>query len=143
AANYRRGNVRGEVSWLLSGLGTRAYKRLARMTPEAGFAEKALCRYRKGLLRLALHEPADMYFALGIVNLPVAAAVASVRQALLGFDIEDYYPDEDTPGASDPSLGRLKGHLMEKYLGRCVHLSAASEKMADIVSETFGVKRPL
>src|ERR1051325_3331861 len=143
AIDYVPDGLVGSARWFISGVRSLAYRRLCRVSLRGGNAEKAFCRFDRGVLKTALKEPADLYIAHNLPSLPVAARAAAARHALLGFDIEDYHLHEDPPGLNDPVLKRLKIFLMRKYLPLCDHLSATSESMADAITETLGVRRPV
>jgi Glycosyl transferases group 1/Glycosyl transferase 4-like domain len=141
--NYAPDELAGYGRWFISGVTSRLFKQLSRVSLEGRIAEKAFCRFGRGMLKAALKEPADLYIAHNLPSLPVASQAASAARALLGFDIEDYHLDEDTPSLTDPVLKRLKEYLVRKYLPLCDYLSATSESMADAIKDTLAVRRPI
>ena len=129
--------------WAASGVRSRLYESAARLTGNYHFADLALARLGPELLAAALAEPADLYLAHNLPNLPVAAAAARAMGGRLGFDIEDYHPDEDTPGNGKQFRRHLKRVLFERYGRQCHHLTATSEAMADIVASEHRFVRPV
>jgi glycosyltransferase involved in cell wall biosynthesis len=84
-----------------------------------------------------------MYIAHNVTSLPIAAAAAEIKGVPLGFDVEDYHFDEESPSDDGQYHRALKSYLMRKYLPRCSYLSATSNLMADAIAEEIGVSRPV
>src|SRR5262245_28698851 len=133
----------GLMRWMVSGIKCRASRSLARISASQRIAEGGFCRYRDGQMKIILKEPADLYIAHNLQNLPVAAAAAATSGASLGFDMEDYHADEDSPPTRDPIVQRFKEQILNLYLPQCAHLSVTSEAMADEVERRFPVSRPM
>lgn len=141
--NFARKHPSGQLPWLVSGVRVKLFSRLTRLTFKGGIAERAFCRYYNETLREAVAEPADLYIAHNLQALPVAAEAAQLTGGMLGFDVEDFHVDEDSPGLGDYRIRELKRYIMTRYVGTCRYLSATSEAMADALVEAFRVSRPV
>ena len=142
AVDYHRGSFIGFLRWALSGTAQKTFVSLSRYWLGFGFAERALCRYQRAFLKAALSAPTDMYIAHNLTSLPIAAAAAKIQGVPLGFDVEDYHFDEDSPSPGAQFRRSLKSYLMHKYLPRCAYLSATSNLMADAIAEGLEGMRP-
>lgn len=143
AVDYDPDSFIGFLRWALSGTSQKAFKSLSHYQFEFGFAERALCRYQRAFLKAASSVPTDMYIAHNLTSLPIAAAAAEIQGVPLGFDIEDYHFDEESPSPDMQFRRSLKSYVMHKYLRRCSYLSATSNVMADTIAGEPGVVRPV
>jgi len=143
SVSYSQREVAGFARWIMSGIRSKTSRLLATLSASQKIAEAAFCRYSRGQMGLVLSEPADLYIAHNLQNLPVAARAAELNGGRFGFDMEDYHVDEDAPLTRDPIIQRFKEQILGLYLPQCAYLSVTSEAMADAVELRFGIARPL
>jgi len=102
-------------------------------------AETGHGRVYPELARLAASEPADFYIGHYPDGLAAAAYAASRWRALLAYDFEDFHVGE---GKNIKVQQRVE-IIEQRYLPRCMYLTAASPLMADALSKHYSIKRPI
>ena len=105
----------------------RRWRQLGQKIPLA-IAVRAFSEQTPALTRSALEVEADLYIAHYVPALPAAARAAERHGAMLGFDAEDFHPGESV--SSTDIQNELIGTIDAAFLGRCVHLTAASPLIA-------------
>jgi glycosyltransferase involved in cell wall biosynthesis len=106
-----------------------------------GVAERVLGRLYPELWRMAADQVADLYIGHYPAGLAAAATAALQHQTLLGFDSEDLHAQEGLPVQS--STRTWVAALEARLLPRCVHLSAASELIAEALRASYGCPLPV
>lgn len=138
--NAERSGARSGMRWLWSSLRQKLGRQLFSLFPQQT-RDIAYSRYVRELAALAAAETTDLYIAHNLQALPAAFRAARHRDALLGFDAEDFhrgeFPDDDT------SLQKvLTEQVEERYLPACDHLTAASQGIARAYADTLDVRTP-
>ena len=133
-------------------LGTRSGYRLRRLRQEVsryiarrGFLSPLLATwahspisYRLG--KVAARKPADLYIAHCLAALPAAAYAASVHNAKLGFDAEDFHVGELLNVPENQADIAVRDCIERTFLPRCHHLTASSPKISEFYADRYGVK---
>jgi glycosyltransferase involved in cell wall biosynthesis len=133
--NLRRGDLVG-LAHRAMGAGWRATARWI------GLADRSVSRYLGILADAAASEPADLVVGHTLAGLPVAVRAAERLGARAGFDIEDYHSGE-LP--SEPRYARERAivtDVEQRYLPRCVRITASAPGIADAVAARYKVARP-
>ena len=87
----------------------------------------------------AAREPADLYIAHYTAAVPAAAAAARRHQTAFGFDAEDFHLGEFAP--DNPARRTIQ--IIEKtFLPQCVHITAASSRIAEAYTTTYDIVAP-
>lgn len=94
------------------------------------------------LAAAAGEEPADLYLGHTVAGLAAAGHAATRHNARLGFDAEDFHPEETREAQLDPVLRSTVASIERRWLPRCVHRTAASPLIADAYVEAYGIPRP-
>jgi len=147
-----------EKTWKYHNFGWSAYKKnerflfhksrarhfLMRKLPPAlwrlyGVVEMAEGRVYPELAHLAASEPADLFIGHYLDGLAAAAFAARRWNAYLGYDAEDLH----TEFGVDAVVKKRAFAIERRYIQKCVHLTAASELMAQHLSEKYNVPKPL
>jgi glycosyltransferase involved in cell wall biosynthesis len=87
------------------------------------------------LRRAASKVPADLYIAHYVAGLAAAADAARRREAMLGFDAEDYHAGEGSP-FHESMVRTIEGAL----LPRCRHVTAAAPLIAEAYAAQSSVQ---
>lgn len=100
--------------------------------------ETAEGRVYPELARLAAAEPADLYIGHYLDGLAAAAYAARRWNALLGYDAEDLH----TEFGGDELVKKRAFTLEQRYIVRCAHVTAASDLMAQNLSQKYHIPPP-
>jgi glycosyltransferase involved in cell wall biosynthesis len=111
--------------------------------PFVKIAEHGEGRIYSELACEAAAHPADLFIGHYPIGLAAAAYAASVRGVKLGYDAEDLHTAEqpDTPQGRERT--ERIAYIEEKYLKRCVHVSAVTSGIAQILSDRYGSVQPV
>jgi glycosyltransferase involved in cell wall biosynthesis len=127
---------------------TRLRHHLAKSLPVSawrigGIIERAEGRVYPELVALAKSETADLFIGHYPDGLAAAAQAARQHNALLGYDVEDLYPDCFT---LTPKTAKARERILgieRRYVHRCVHVSAVSRPVAEAFAVRFNRELPL
>ncbi|MBB4070352.1 glycosyltransferase involved in cell wall biosynthesis [Salinibacter ruber] len=108
--------------------------------PATRMAEQVEHRVYPVLARRVAEEPADLYIGHYPAGLAAAAHGAEQHDALLGYDAEDYHVGQQPD--NQPRIERTD-FIERRYLGRCAHVTAASEGIASALADRYYIDRPL
>jgi glycosyltransferase involved in cell wall biosynthesis len=122
----------------------RARRLLASKTLAVGFkavriAVAAHSTMTSQLAIAAASESADLYIAHYTAAVPAAAAAARRYKTAFAFDAEDYHLGEFSE--DDPARRAIQV-IEETYLPQCAYTTAASPRIAEAYSSTYGITRP-
>jgi len=101
-------------------------------------AERSEGRLFPEIARAAVEERADLYIGHLAHGLASAAFAARVHGARLGFDAEDYHPDQ----GGEPEQEARADYLLRRYLPQCAYVTAASEGIAAALVSRYGITSP-
>jgi glycosyltransferase involved in cell wall biosynthesis len=121
---------------------------LARRAPRGlwpmwALAERGEGRLYPELAALAGAEPADLFIGHYPVGLAAAALAASAQRARLGYDAEDLHTAEDASTRAGLLRRQRIDSIERKYLGRCVHVTAAAPRIAEALAKRYGIVSPV
>ncbi len=103
--------------------------------------EQAEERIYPELARSAADTRADLFIGHYPAGLAAAAYAASVWQAKLGYDAEDFHAGEQP---SSPAQRQARVDRIERaHLGRCSQLTASSPEIAEALARRYGIPKPL
>jgi len=130
-----------------SGVARLAGRKLATRVGRAAFArfgvlhESIFGDRARGLTRVLLNIPSDIYIAHNIDTLLPAVQAADRHGAAVVFDCMEFYSDMgDGQDTTEAAAARA---LEARYLGRCALVMASSDTMADALGAEYGIPRPL
>lgn len=124
---------------------TTAAERLARMVVAVGasvppeLAARASGGPVSTLRRAARGIRAELYIAHYVAGLAAAAPVARQRDAMLGFDAEDFHSGEGTGGADEDFRMKLIETVERAALPSCAYATAASPLIAEAYAARYGI----
>lgn len=107
-----------------------------------GLAALAHHRASRALAATAHRCAADLYIGHTAAGLAAAGVAALRRAARLGFDAEDFHPEETREAIEDPVLRATLATIERRWLPRCAHLTAASPLIARAYVDAYGIDLP-
>ena len=113
-----------------------------KLTLNFGIAEMAKGRASIELLHEAKSIKADFYIAHNLAALPVAVKAATYNKVKCGFDAEDFHRQEVSDSPLDFNY-RISAFLEEKYLTKCVYITAASPMIAKAYQHLYTQLNPI
>lgn len=121
------------------------YQRIARWLPRSAWSHVPVPQLRERRIyletaRLAAQEPADLYIGHYPAGLAAAAYAAKQYGAKLGYDAEDYHVGQQPDNTE--RIERID-FIERRCLSRCSHVTAASDGIADALSDRYSIDRPV
>ena len=96
-------------------------------------------RAARNLLKLALAEPADLFYAGTCGGLAIAALAARRTGVPYGVDLEDFHQGQFEEGAEWGESRALVRSLEREVLARAAFVTAGSAAVAEQYEQTYGI----
>jgi len=97
-------------------------------------------RASRELLKLALAEPADLFYGGTCGGLAVAALAARRARVPYGLDLEDFHEGEFDPGATFDHARDVLRHLLREILPAAAFVTAGSSAVAVKYERQYGIR---
>jgi glycosyltransferase involved in cell wall biosynthesis len=119
-------------------------QRAAQWVPRALWSISFLAEVREHrvypeLAALAAQHSADLYIGHYPAGLAAAAFAADQNGSYVAYDAEDFHVGEDPD--NEARIRRID-FIERRYLPRCAYVTAASDGIADALSERYPIDRP-